>query len=218
MKSIKKNAWFFCWPAMGTRRPAAPQRQCTVWRMRQQKQNTTGKAAVLYSTTGRREPPPFMPSCYAHRLLFSSVPAHSSTGPLVPSFPRDARAKIAFFMVSIWIRTASAASLAHRSLMSWAIRSSKMYSQTPCWLHRRNRVYTLFHGPYCSGRSRHGIPVFSQYNIPLSIIRLSFPGLPPCFGFSGGNRSFAFSTVLLLFHVVSFFYSTTVPFFCLPFL
>lgn len=118
MKSIKKNAWFFCWPAMGTRRPAAPQRQCTVWRMRQQKQNTTGKAAVLYSTTGRREPPPFMPSCYAHRLLFSSVPAHSSTGPLVPSFPRNARAKIAFFMVSIWARTASAASLACCSLSS----------------------------------------------------------------------------------------------------
>ncbi len=55
-----------------------------------------------------------------------------------------------------------------------------------------DRVYTLFHGLYRSGRSRHGIPVFSQYNIPLSIIQLSFPGLPPCFGFSGGNRSFTF--------------------------
>ena len=142
-----------------------------------------------------------MPRC-SYNTAFTISPAHFSAGSFVPNSPRNARAKIAFFMVSIWIRTASAASLAHRSLMSWAIRSSKMYSQTPCWLHRRNRVYTLFHGPYCSGRSRHGIPVFSQYNIPLSIIRLSFPGLPPCFGFSGGNRSFAFSTVLLLFHVV----------------
>lgn len=78
------------------------------------------------------------------------------------------------------------------STMSWAISSSKMYSQTPCWLHRRNRVYTLFHGPYRSGRSRHRIPVFIQYKIPFTIIRLSFPGFPACFGFSDGNRSFTF--------------------------
>ena len=83
------------------------------------------------------------------------------------------------------------------STMSWAISSSKTCSQTPCRLHRRNRVYTLFQGPYRSGRSLQGIPVFSQYRIPLSITRLSFPGLPPCAGFSGGNRSFT------LFHCSS---------------
>lgn len=83
------------------------------------------------------------------------------------------------------------------STMSWAISSSKTCSQTPCRLHRRNRVYTLFQGPYRSGRSRQGIPVFSQYRIPLSMTRLSFPGLPPCAGFSGGNRSFT------LFHCSS---------------
>lgn len=83
------------------------------------------------------------------------------------------------------------------STMSWAISSSKICSQTPCKLHRRNRVYTLFQGPYRSGRSLQGIPVFSQYRIPLSITRLSFPGLPPCAGFSGGSRSFT------LFHCSS---------------
>ena len=83
------------------------------------------------------------------------------------------------------------------STMSWAISSSKICSQTPCRLHRRNRVYTLFQGPYRSGRSRQGIPVFSQYRIPLSITRLSFPGLPPCAGFSGGSSSFT------LFHCSS---------------
>lgn len=76
------------------------------------------------------------------------------------------------------------------STMSWAISSSNTCSQTPCRLHRRKRVYTLFQGPYRSGRSRQGIPVFSQYRIPLSITRLSFPGLPPCAGFSGGSRHF----------------------------
>ena len=83
------------------------------------------------------------------------------------------------------------------STMSWAISSSKTCSQTPCRLHRRNRVYTLFQGPYRSGRSLQGIPVFSQYRIPLSMTRLSFPGLPPCAGFSGGNSSFT------LFHCSS---------------
>lgn len=83
------------------------------------------------------------------------------------------------------------------STMSWAISSSKTCSQTPCRLHRRNRVYTLFQGPYRSGRSLQGIPIFSQYRIPLSITRLSFPGLPPCAGFSGGSSSFT------LFHCSS---------------
>lgn len=83
------------------------------------------------------------------------------------------------------------------STMSWAISSSKTCSQTPCRLHRRNRVYTLFQGPYRSGRSLQGIPVLNQYRIPLSITRLSFPGLPPCAGFSGGSSSFT------LFHCSS---------------
>ncbi len=43
-------------------------------------------------------------------------PTHSSSGSFVPSSPRNARTKIAFFMVSIWARTASAADLACCSL------------------------------------------------------------------------------------------------------
>ena len=83
------------------------------------------------------------------------------------------------------------------STTSWAISSRRTCSHTPCRLQRRNRVYTLFQGPYHSGRSRQGIPVFSQYKIPFSMIRLLFPGLPPCIGFSGGSRS------LILFHCPS---------------
>ena len=76
------------------------------------------------------------------------------------------------------------------------------FALLPCWwsfhrLHRLKRAHTLFQGSYRSGKSCQGISVFSQYRIPLSMTRLSFPGLPPCAGFSGGNRSFT------LFHCSS---------------
>ena len=83
------------------------------------------------------------------------------------------------------------------STISWAISSSKTCAQTPCRLHRRKRVYTLFQGPYRSGRDLQGISVFIQYRVPLSITRLSFPALQPCAGFSGGNSPFT------LFHCSS---------------
>ncbi len=70
-------------------------------------------------------------------------------------------------------------------------------SHTPAFVQARNRLYTLCHGPNRSGRSLHGIPVFSQYRIALSISRLLFPGRPPCGFFSGGNLS------LIRFHCFS---------------
>ena len=54
-----------------------------------------------------------------------------------------------------------------------------------------------FAGRCRSGKSRHGIPVFSPYRIALSISRLLLPGRPPCGFFSGGNKS------LILFHYLS---------------
>lgn len=58
------------------------------------------------------------------------------------------------------------------------------FALLPCWwsfhrLHRLKRAHTLFQGSYRSGKSCQGISVFSQYRIPLSIVRLSFPDLPP---------------------------------------
>ena len=83
------------------------------------------------------------------------------------------------------------------STMSCSIRAVNNFSQTPCCVHRRNRLYTLLHGPKRSGRSLQGIPVFNQYMMPLSICRLSFDGLPPCSFFSCGSNSF------ILFHCSS---------------
>ena len=103
------------------------------------------------------------------------------------------------------------------SAKSWAINSSKTYSQRPCRLHRRNRVYTLFHGPYRSGRSRRGIPVFSQYRIPLSITLLSFPGLPPCAAFLAAAGLSPYSTVLLSIRVVPCLCFTAYALICLSF-
>ena len=83
------------------------------------------------------------------------------------------------------------------STNSCLIRAARISSHTPAFVQARNRLYTLCHGPNRSGRSRHGIPVFSQYRIALSISRLLLPGRPPCGFFSGGNKS------LILFHCFS---------------
>ena len=69
---------------------------------------------------------------------------------------------------------------------------------TPAFVHARNRLYTLCQGPNRSGKSRQGMPVFSQYTIALSIARLLLPGRPPCGFRSGGSKSF------ILFHCASF--------------
>ena len=66
------------------------------------------------------------------------------------------------------------------STNSCSIRAVRISSHTPAFAQARNRLYTLCHGPNRSGRSRHGIPEFSQYRIALSISRLLFPGRPPC--------------------------------------
>ena len=83
------------------------------------------------------------------------------------------------------------------STKSCSIRAVRISSHAPAFVQVRNRLYTLCHGPNRSGRSLHGIPVFSQYRIALSISRLLFPGRPPCGFFSGGNLS------LILFHCFS---------------
>ena len=83
------------------------------------------------------------------------------------------------------------------STNSCSIRAERICSHTPAFVHARNRLHTLCHGPNRSGRSRHGTPVFSQYGIALSISRLLFPGRPPCGFLSGGNW------LLILFHCFS---------------
>ena len=83
------------------------------------------------------------------------------------------------------------------STKSCSIRAVRIFSYTPAFVSARNRLYTLCHGLNHSGRPRHGIPVFSQYRIALSISWLLFLGRPPCGFLSGGNLS------LLLFHCFS---------------
>lgn len=77
---------------------------------------------------------------------------------------------------------------------SCAIRTERIRSRTPAFVHARNRLYTLGHGPNRSGKSRHGIPVLSRYKVALSLSRLLFPGRLPWGFLSGENRS------LILFH------------------
>jgi len=61
----------------------------------------------------------------------------------------------------------------------------------------QKREYTVFHGPYRSGRSRHGLPVLALQSIPLSMSLFDFDGLPlPVF--SGGIVFFIRSQSLSL--------------------
>jgi hypothetical protein len=49
--------------------------------------------------------------------------------------------------------------------------AARIRSQIPATRQRHNRLYTVDHGPYRSGRSRQGAPVRSRQRIPLMICR-----------------------------------------------
>ena len=91
------------------------------------------------------------------------------------------------------------------STMSCSISDLNTFSHTPCFVHRLKRLYTLLHGPNLSGKSRHGIPVFSQYIMPFSITRLSFAGRPP-WGFSFRRQYSSYFLPLLVAYFMSSHY------------
>ena len=68
--------------------------------------------------------------------------------------------------------------------------AAKSRSHTPASRQRRNRVYTLCHGPYRSGRSRHGAPVPSRQRMPFTTGRCALLARPVrgCSGGSNGAR------------------------------
>ena len=94
------------------------------------------------------------------------------------------------------------------STKSCSIRAMRIFSHTPAFVQARNRLYTLCHGPNRSDKSRHGIPVFSQYRIALSISRLLFPGLASLRLFFRWKLFFEpvplFFTYFVSFHVFHF--------------
>ena len=65
----------------------------------------------------------------------------------------------------------------------------KTLARTPFLAHRRQRWYTVFHGPNLSGSARHLHPFSSTYSIPLSSVRLSCFTFPRC----RGSRCLIFS-------------------------
>jgi hypothetical protein len=68
--------------------------------------------------------------------------------------------------------------------------AAKIRSQIPASRHRQNRLYTVDHGPYRSGKSRHGAPVRSRHRIPSMIRRWSTFGRPRA-DFSAGRCGFS---------------------------
>ena len=71
--------------------------------------------------------------------------------------------------------------------------SFKIFAKSPDCCHSLKRLYTVLHGPYRSGRSRHGAPVRMIHTMPLSACLSSLRGLPswPCcrFGKYSSNLS-----------------------------
>src|SRR5215212_12067689 len=73
---------------------------------------------------------------------------------------------------------------------AWRWTAARSWSQTPAAVQRRKRVYTLGHGPYRSGRSRHGAPVASFQRMPFTTDRSSLRRRPALRGGSSGpNRA-----------------------------
>ena len=68
--------------------------------------------------------------------------------------------------------------------------AAKTRSQIPASRQRQNRLYTVDHGPYRSGRSLHGAPVRSRHRMPLMIRRWSAFGRPRS-GCSGGSSGWS---------------------------
>src|SRR5438067_7209432 len=78
----------------------------------------------------------------------------------------------------------------------WTAASTR--SHTPANRQRRKRVYTLSHGPYRSGKSRHGAPVRSFHKMPFTISRCDLFGRPVLGrsgGSSGASRSHSASVI-----------------------
>ena len=79
---------------------------------------------------------------------------------------------------------------------AWCWTAAKTRSQMPACCHRQNRLYTVDHGPYRSGRSRHGAPVRARHKIPLMIRQWSAFGRPRSglsAGSNGSSRSHSWS-------------------------
>ncbi len=66
---------------------------------------------------------------------------------------------------SWWARTTEASTMESSSSSSTSTsRAANSSSQIPLSDQLRNRLYTLFHGPKRSGRSRHGTPVLARHS------------------------------------------------------
>ena len=81
------------------------------------------------------------------------------------------------YVLSMLIHSRSAS-----SLNSWNI-----CSISPLFCHSANRLYTVCHGPYRSGRSRQDAPLRAIQKIPFSMSRGSFLGLPNVPGCRSGK-------------------------------
>ena len=65
-----------------------------------------------------------------------------------------------------------------------------MWSKTPRFAQRRNRMKILFHFPKPVGKSRHGEPVLTRHNTASRKNRVSFAVTPQSVGLPGNMQQF----------------------------
>src|SRR5262245_12721311 len=78
------------------------------------------------------------------------------------------------------------------SASAWACSCSKTRCQVPSRCQRRNRPYTVSHGPYRSGTSRQGAPARVRQRMPSISCRLVCTGGRPDF-FPAGSKGSSFA-------------------------
>ena len=118
-----------------------------------------GKAADIISVSAGEQKAQRIPKPIRYRMNFRGQASSAPSGFLV----------ISPFLAPLacwWTLIVALSSISVvSSTKSCSIRAVRVFSHTPAFIQARHRLYTLCHGPYRSGRSRHGIPVFSQYTI-----------------------------------------------------
>jgi len=139
-----------------------------------------GRLVVAYLAT-RQVNPYRIAQCIHYGMDLGGISTSRTTNPLffVPPFPPEPCWCTRTYDPSIISSSSS------RSLDS----PSKSFSHSPRLVHRVYRLYALLQGPYRSGKSRQGAPVFSIQMTALIISRLSLAGRPFLPERSRGNRS-----------------------------
>ncbi len=134
------------------------------------------------------------------QVQFGGQPAARASEAVVVGFGVDAagrlllqcpflRAPAACWWARATVESTETSQVINPSASAWACSCSKMRRQVPSRCQRRNRPYTVSHGPYRSGTSRQGAPARVRQRMPSINCRLVCTGGRPGFLPTGSKGS-----------------------------